>query len=217
MEVLFSTCCTWACHMCDHTVWKQLEWCCWVLIPFSWCLHMLHLSRFQSPNLGRYTHLNQTTTDHSIEWSLPTGGMRLGAPLQQNIIINNSKIFGNVFWCLKFLVVFFCVGVAPESINELCVKLCDAKFLALPPFSQGCFCLGWGMGGIWMVLEKTMFANVRVAQPSQGVLKCRFPPRELKEKGSFQGFGGWDFFFTCWKMSAGWNKYPHFPEAQCGE
>ena len=47
------------------------------------------------------------------------------------------------------------MGVAPESINEFGVKLCDAKFMALPPFSKGCFFLGWGMGGIWMVLEKT--------------------------------------------------------------
>lgn len=70
--------------------------------------------------------------------------MRLGAPLQQNIIINNSKIFGNVFWCLKFLVAFFWEGVAPESINEFGVKLCDAKFLALPLSKSRFFLLGDG-------------------------------------------------------------------------
>ena len=126
------------------------------------------------------------TTDHSIEWSLPTGGMRLGAPLQQNIIINNSKIFGNVFWCLKFLVVFFWGGVAPESINEFGVKLCDAKFMALPPFSQGCFFWVWGWREFGCWTEYVCGCEGDTAESRR--VKCRFWPRELKEKGSFQGW-----------------------------
>ena len=88
----------------------------------------------------------------------------------------------------------------PEYINEIGVRLCDATFLALPPFSKGCFCLGWGMGGIWMILEKTMFAKCEGGTAESRRVKCRFSPRELKEKGSFKAG---KLFFTCSKMSAG--------------
>lgn len=84
-------------------------------------------------------------TDHSIEWSLPTGGMRLGSPLQQNIIINNSKIFGNVFWCLNFLVIFWW-GELPESTNELFIVLWCYVFGPSSFFNKAVF-LGLGDGG----------------------------------------------------------------------